>query len=149
MTRWLQDEEQQVWRGLLHVMRRLPVALARQMTQGLSMPDYEVMVALSESPERTSRVAPLAERLAWERSRTSHHLGRMEARGLVSRRSCAEDGRGALVTLTPEGLARLEAAAPDHVGAVRSIVFESLDDRDLRDLDRIMAKLAAGLESAS
>jgi DNA-binding MarR family transcriptional regulator len=86
-------------------------------------------------------VSELAAVLQWERSRLSHHVKRMERRGLVEREECADDGRGAYVVLTAAGRAALTAAAPDHVRTVRRLVFDALDDDDLCALDRITAKL--------
>jgi DNA-binding MarR family transcriptional regulator len=52
---------------------------------GLSGPDYDVLSHVSESPGRRARLGELAERMAWSKSRLSHHLTRMERRGLATR----------------------------------------------------------------
>jgi DNA-binding MarR family transcriptional regulator len=65
--------------------------------------------------------------MLWSRSRLSHHLARMEQRGLVGREECETDGRGAVVTLTDKGLRTIEEAAPLHVEAVRRHFIDLLD----------------------
>lgn len=149
MTRWLNDSEQHVWRQWLALASALPAVLGQQLQQecGISLPDYEIFVALSEAPEPAVRISALADIVGWERSRLSHHLTRMEKRGLVARRECSEDGRGAYVTLTPEGRSRLEAAAPVHVAGVRSAFFDRLGGDDIAALDRITTAILAGLDA--
>lgn len=140
---WLDKHQQRVWRSWLQVNIRLNAALHRQMQAdaGLSLPDFEVLVLLTDDPAERIRVSDMARALQWERSRLSHHLTRMEKRGLVERAECPEDGRGAVVLLTPAGREAIEQAAPAHVRTVRALFVDRLDARDLSDLDRIVAKL--------
>ena len=140
---WLDDAQQAVWRRWLAVQARLPAALHRQLTDdaGLSLQDFDVLVALTDVPEARLRVSELATALQWERSRLSHHVKRMEKRGLVEREECVDDGRGAYVVLTGAGRAAITAAAPEHVRTVRRLLFDALDDDDLVALDRITGKV--------
>src|ERR1700742_3948258 len=114
---WLSDDEQRVWRTYLRMSSLLPAALNRQLQQdcGLTLPEYEVLVQLSEAPQGRLRPFQVCEALNWEQSRLSHQLTRMERRGLVARRECEADGRGAFVELTAAGGAAIGAAAPRHV----------------------------------
>lgn len=141
---WLTPEEQLLWRRWITVGSRINVALARQMQKdsGISLPDYEVLVNLSEAPENRMRVAALADALQWDRSRLSHQLSRMRNRELVTRESCDSDGRGAFIVLTDTGLATIKAAAPGHVSAVRALVVDRLTADQSRELSTILAALA-------
>lgn len=143
-ARWLSDEEQAVWRQWLHCHAQLQTRLARRLAteSGLSLPDYEVLVLLSEEPQGRLRMATLAERLRWDRSRLSHHIRRMETRGLVARTECPDDGRGSFVGVTPAGRQAIEGAAPDHVEAVREYFLDPLGEDGLEALARALAKLA-------
>ena len=142
-TPWLSAQEQHLWRSWLALGSALPAALHRELQAdaGLSLPDFDVLVQLSESADGRLRMSELARALGWERSRLSHHVGRMERRDLVARDECAGDGRGAFVVLTPAGRRAIEDAAPHHVRTVRRLVFDPLDDRDVADLDRIVTTL--------
>jgi DNA-binding MarR family transcriptional regulator len=142
-VRWLSAEEQAVWRRWVESQARLQSRLARRLAaeSGLSMPDYEVLVLLSEEPEGRLRMATLAEGLQWDRSRLSHHIRRMEARDLVARTDCPEDGRGSFVGVTPAGRRAIEAAAPGHVRAVRELFLEPLGEDGLEALGRALPKL--------
>jgi DNA-binding MarR family transcriptional regulator len=125
---WLDADEQRVWRTYLQMSSLLPAALNRQLQRdsGLTLPEYEVLVQLSEAPEQRLRPFQICEALHWEQSRLSHQLTRMERRGLVRRQECAADGRGALIELAADGAAAIRAAAPQHVAAVRGLVFDRL-----------------------
>src|SRR5580693_9725814 len=114
---WLSDDEQRAWRTYLRMSSLLPAALNRQLQQdsGLTLPEYEVLVQLSEAPEQRLRPFQICEALNWEQSRLSHQLTRMERRGLVSRHECAVDGRGAFIQLTVDGAGAIGTAAPRHV----------------------------------
>src|SRR3954471_10294684 len=130
---WLSEKQQRVWREWLAMNTRLPAALHRQLQEdsGLSLPDFDVLVQLTDTPDGRVRVLPLAHALGWERSRLSHHIKRMEGRGLVEREECPDDGRGAFVVLTPAGRDAIERAAPEHARTVRELVFDSLNDAEL------------------
>ena len=150
-TPWLADDEQRAWRNWLAVSALLPTELHRQLQRdsSLSLQDFEVLVHLSETTERRSRVADLAQCLQWERSRLSHHVKRMEKRGLVVREECPDDGRGAFVVLTDDGLAAIRQAAPGHAQTVKELVFTSLTKRELENLGVVTEKILANLNQSS
>jgi DNA-binding MarR family transcriptional regulator len=123
---WLSVEEQRVWRGYLAMVAELQGAMNRQLQRdcGLSLSDYEVLVALSE--RGALRMYELGDALAWEQSRLSHQLRRMRERGLVSRHVATDDRRGATMALTAAGEAALRAAAPGHAALVRRVLFDGM-----------------------
>ena len=143
MTNWLDDHQQRIWRAWIKLNRDLPTALGRELQAGsdLSMADFEVLVNLTDMPEGRLRVCDLAANMNWERSRVSHHLKRMEARGLVDRAGCVDDRRGSLVGVTDAGREAIEQAAPDHVKSVRRLVIDVLTDEELETLGRLTNKL--------
>lgn len=144
---WLDDDQQRVWRGWLAMSSQLPAALHRQLQHdsGLSLQDFDVLVQLTESTEGRVRVSDLAQALGWERSRLSHHVKRMEGRGLVQREECEDDGRGAFVVVTPAGQEATELAAPAHAATVRDLVFTDLTDEDLAILAHLTETVVARL----
>lgn len=125
---WLDEREQRAWRGFLRMHAQVTSRLRRQMHRdtGLSYADYEVLVHLSEAPEGRLRSFQLGDALQWEKSRVSHQLRRMEARGLVAREECPTDRRGAVIVITPAGREAIEAAAPLHVSEVRRTFLDGL-----------------------
>lgn len=149
MNRWLTEEEQRAWRGLLRMTSQLNARANRLLQEeyGISLADYEVLVALSEAPEDRLRVFEVADALAWEQSRVSHQLARMQRRGLITREGCATDARGAFAVLTTVGRAAIERAAPAHVEQVRQLVFDELSHEQVSALTeittRVLDRLAA------
>src|SRR4051812_49400447 len=116
-TRWLNDEEQRAWRAYLEANRLLFDAIGAQMQRDAELPHtyFEILVRLSEVPDRAMRMTDLAEATASSKSRLSHAVASLEKRGWVHRFTCATDGRGQLAQLTPKGFAALEEIAPNHV----------------------------------
>lgn len=110
------------------------------------MPDFEVLVLLTDAESGQERISDLARALDWERSRLSHHLKRMEKRKLISRADCDDDGRGSFAVITPEGRAAIEQAAPGHVDAVRRWVVDVLSDDELDQLAALAAKIQAAVD---
>ncbi|MCK9928093.1 MarR family transcriptional regulator [Frankia sp. Mgl5] len=144
---WLTRREQRVWRRYLLMTSQLTVWMNRQLAAeaGISLADYDVLVRLTDTPEGRLRVTKLARELSWEQSRLSHHVARMQRRGLVAREECADDGRGALVVLTERGRAMIEQAAPAHVAFVREHVFDMLTEAQVDALDAIATSVLARL----
>jgi DNA-binding MarR family transcriptional regulator len=142
-TPWLSEQEQQLWRSWLALGSALPAVLHRELQAdaGLSLPDFDVLVQLTESDGGRLRVSELARSLGWERSRLSHHVARMERRELVTREDCVDDGRGAFVVLAPAGRAAIEQAAPHHVRTVRRVFLDPLDEHDVAELSRLVSRL--------
>ena len=150
MSRWLTEEEQRAWRGLLRMTSQLNARANRLLQEeyGISLADYEVLVALSEAPEGRLRVFEVADALAWEQSRVSHQLARMQRRGLITRKGCATDARGAFAVLTTVGRATIERAAPAHVEQVRQLVFDELSHEQVSALTEITTRVLDRLAAA-
>ena len=130
---WLNELEERAWRGLQRMQLHLTARLAHDLATGsnLSYQDYVVLVVLTEEGDGRMRLFELAQRLAWEKSRLSHHVTRMANRGLVGRERCKADRRGAYVTVTERGRRDLQAAAPAHVRAVRLLFIDRLSSAQL------------------
>ncbi|MEU2034146.1 MarR family winged helix-turn-helix transcriptional regulator [Nocardia amamiensis] len=150
MVRWLSDDEQATWQAYVRLRQRLDGAISAGLAEdGLSLADYELMVALSAAPGGCLRAKELATEVCWEKSRLSKHLARMDARGLVERRPAEEDARGIIVQLTPEGRAALERAAPNHVDLVRRVFVEPMTAAEARALRALADKVVAEVEQGT
>jgi DNA-binding MarR family transcriptional regulator len=147
---WLTADEQRAWRAYLRVGTMLAARLNRQLQAdcGLSLPEYEVLVQLSEAPDGKLRQFQLGLALDWEQSRLSHLLTRMSRRGFVVRQHCVADRRGAEVVLTAAGRAAIESAAPGHVAAVRRLVFDRMDREQAAAFGQAFEAILAGLEDS-
>jgi DNA-binding MarR family transcriptional regulator len=125
---WLDGDQQRAWLAYIRVQLRLAYEMNRQLLadSGLSLPDYDVLTALSVADKGRMPITVLAAQIGWERSRVSHHVRRMSTRGLVTCGSSAADRRVTEVTLAGPGRQALEEAAPGHVDLVRRLFFGGL-----------------------
>ena len=143
----MSEDEQCTWRAFLTAMRLLTDQLDRELQHDANIPHtyYEILVALSEAPERRLRMNQLADVCQSSRSRLSHAVNRLEEAGWVRREACPTDKRGALAVMTDEGFAAIEAAAPGHVEGVRRHVFDVLTPEQVRQLAEISVAIRDGL----
>ena len=147
-TRWLSPDEQRAWRAYIQSTKVLFDALDRQLQRDADMPHtyYEILVALSESEDRSMRMSKLAQRTFSSRSRLSHAVARLEERGWVLREDCATDRRGQIARLTDAGFGALADAAPGHVTAVRDYMVDVLTANQLQHLTAIGQAIIARIE---
>ena len=138
-ARWLDRDEQGAWRAFLEATRQLFDGVDAQLQRDAGMPHayYEILVRLSEAPERALRMRDLAAASLSSKSRLSHAVARLEERGWVRRTESRTDRRGQVAELTDAGFAALAAAAPGHVDQVRSAVFDALTPEQVRQLHEI------------
>jgi DNA-binding MarR family transcriptional regulator len=146
---WLSPAEQDAWRSFIRLHQKLTATLVRDLQANckVSGADFEILVALTDTPDGRQRFQDLAKSIDWEQSRLSHQIARMCKRGLVAREECAEDGRGAFVVLTAAGRDTIKSAAPHHVATVRRLVIDPLGPDDLATLGRISSRILTQLDN--
>lgn len=134
-VRWLTDDEQVSWRAYLRASRELVVAFDRDLQEvGISLPEYELMSMLSESPESQMRMSALAALIVQSRSRVTHTAARLERRGWVRRTPAPDDGRGVLLRLTEGGRTALAGFSAAHIASVRRHLIDVLSPEQFADL---------------
>ncbi|MEV8631277.1 MarR family transcriptional regulator [Streptosporangium sp. NPDC051023] len=140
-------DELRVWRDYIETAEALRAAISArlQSDSALSPGDYAVLLALSEAEGHRMRSSDLAARIHWERSRLSHHLGRMEKRGLIAREECVTDSRGAEVVLAPAGESAFHGATVPHLRAVRELFVDALTPQQVAAAGELVAALRAHL----
>ncbi|WP_428965718.1 MarR family winged helix-turn-helix transcriptional regulator [Micromonospora fluostatini] len=147
-THPLTAREQRAWEGYRRMQGLLASHLNRHLLSetGLSDADVVILDALLAAPDHRLRSLALRCEVQWEKSRLSHHLARMQQRGLVSREECPEDSRGAVVRLTDTGRAAVTAAAGYRVAAIRSYLLDLLTPEQVDTLgdisEAVLARLA-------
>jgi len=141
--RWLDAREARLWESYRDAHRELMRALEARLiaNSGLSGADYALLHPLSVAEDGVLRTRDLGKSVGWERSRLSHQVSRMEKRGLVTREECESDARGSMVRLTALGRKAIEAAAPDHVEAVRSYFFDHLSPEEQGQLGVLLERV--------
>lgn len=140
---WLNEAEARAWRAFIDADYRLMDTLNRDLhtREGLTLAEYRILVRLSEAPDGSLRMSLLADGVLSSRSRLTHQIRRMQEQGLVVRDTCDEDGRGVLAVITDDGRARLAAAAPSHVAAVRRCLIDLLTADELATMAEVFEKV--------
>ncbi len=130
------EQEWASWRAFSSMRRQLELALERQLQRDadISGAEYGVLISLWEAPGKQLRARDLGERLAWEKSRVSHQVSRMEKRGLVERRECDTDLRGTWVGITPDGTRAVLGATRGHASTLRQYFFDVVDPAELASI---------------
>jgi len=132
-TTTVTEEEWDAWRSFISMRRQLELALERQLQRDadISGSDYSVLISLFEAENKQLRARELGAVLAWEKSRVSHQVSRMEKRGLVERRECDTDARGTWIELTPAGSRAVLGAMREHASTLRDYFFDVLKPEEL------------------
>ena len=132
----LTPAQAEAWRRFHRMQSQLIGVLGRELTHatGLSEADHAILAVLAAAPESTLRARDLRWELAWEKSRLSHQLRRMEQRGLVRRTDCVEDSRSTVIVLTDQGRAAYGTAEEYQQQRVREHLVDALAPDQLEAL---------------
>lgn len=142
IRRRLTSVELATWRSLLDTTEELRRILGAELQEtSLTAADYQVLLALTEAHGKRMRSSELARTIDWERSRLSHHLGRMEGRRLIRRDDCAIDSRGAEVSLTAEGARVFRRATVPHMRSIKRHFASALTPEQFVALADILRSL--------
>jgi DNA-binding MarR family transcriptional regulator len=142
-VRWLDEPEMTAWKGFVRASTGLLATLDNELqaAHGLTLGDYEVLVHLSEAPNRAIRMSELAARLHLSPSGMTRRIDGLVKSGFVERRPCSNDRRGSNAVITPLGLKALGTAAPTHLRGVREYFIDRLDERQLADLAATLSRI--------
>src|SRR5438067_13768696 len=145
--RQMTSAELATWRSLLDTTGEVRRVLGAELQEtNLSPADYQVLLALTEADGKQMRSSELARTIDWERSRLSHHLGRIERRRLIRRDNCATDSRGAEIALTAEGARVFRRATAPHMRSVKRHFADALTPEQFAALGDILRSLERHLQ---
>jgi len=142
LARW-REPFSGAWLGLLQSSRQLTRELESGLDArfGLSLSGLELLGRLATADGRRMRLSELAGLTGLTLSRISRIVDTMEARGLVERRTCTEDGRATNAWLTEAGLELARRAQEAHVEDVQRVFFARLSHDELETLSAVFARL--------
>ena len=123
---------------------RIESALKREAR--LSMAEYSVLLMTSRAADSGVRPSVLAKQVVFSRSRLTHTLKRLEARGPVRREACKGDGRSGLVLLTDEGSRVFQSAALVQRSVIRELFLDGISEEEIRVLTALFTRVAARLD---
>lgn len=139
------------WRAFLSTFHLLERRIEEQLKSaaGLTHPQYEILVRLSEAPGRRMRMTELARVVVASKSALTYQVTQLEKAGLVARETCPSDDRGVLAVLTDEGMRCLERVAPGHLEVVRAYLIDRLSREELQAMTDAMRKAEQALRSSA
>jgi DNA-binding MarR family transcriptional regulator len=136
------------WAALLRVHAAVVPKLERRLADtGLPLSWYDVLLVLNAAPDRRLRMTELGAQAVLSRERISRVVTELERAGLVRREPNPEDGRSSFAAVTPEGRARLRAAAPLYLAGIESHFAAHLSDDEIRTLTGALGRVLAAEEA--
>jgi DNA-binding MarR family transcriptional regulator len=141
------DERLAAWAAFLRAHAAIKAKLERELLTERDLPLtwYEVLLHVDDHG-REMRMQELARSVLLSKSGLTRLVDRMEAAGLVVRRTCESDRRGAFVGVTPAGAAALRNAAPVHLRGITEHFTSHLSGEELRLVRTVMERLAVAAE---
>lgn len=140
ITATLSETERSLWFAWkrAHEVIRTRVAEDVHAATGLSDADVAILIHTADAagPLRQNL---LTTRLGWDRTRVSHHVSRMEARGLVQRQKL---GDGVEVRLTATGQRVVDDVQPIHALAVRQHLIEPFTPEQVAHLREALDRIS-------
>jgi DNA-binding MarR family transcriptional regulator len=142
----LPESASQAWVAFLraHAATRREMGRRLKLEQGLSLSDYEVLLRLSQAPERSLKRVDLSHHLLLTPSGVTRLLEGLECQGYVAKASCATDARVTYAVLTPAGDQKLREAAKTHVVDIKGLFAERFTLEELETLGQLLGRLADG-----
>jgi DNA-binding MarR family transcriptional regulator len=139
------DEELAAWHGMLTLYSRVMRDLDRDLMDAhqISVREFDVLITLSNAPQRRLRMTELADHILLSPSGLSRLVDRLERMRLVRRASYEDDARGIYAVLTGDGEARLDEARATHNAVIRTRFTDHLSPDDLSTLGAIWRKVTS------
>jgi DNA-binding MarR family transcriptional regulator len=147
-TQRLDPDRLATWRAFLEAHARIADVLADELREEHDLPLawYDVLVQLSEAPDRQVRMQELAGAVLLSKSGLTRLVDRMEGEGYVDRVACADDRRGTYARLTDAGLDTLRRCAPAHVDGVSRHFATHIRDDEVAVVRAVLERIADALD---
>jgi len=133
----------EAWRSYLKshasILRALDADLIAQ--HGMTSRDYEVLLYLSQAPERKLPMSALAESTMLTRSGITRLIDGLVACELIERISCPGDARVSYAHLTDAGYDKLREAGDTHVASIRKLFLEHFSAEETEQLASMLSRL--------
>ncbi len=149
MAEALKPEQMRTYFALTEAVSLLQYAVQQQLqAEGdLSYVQFEILAQLADAAGHLT-MTELADGVVYSRSGLTHQAGLLEKAGLITRASSPHDQRATVVSITEAGRARLAKVLPGHIQVVRTLLFDSLTDQDVRALGDIMGRTRDHMRAA-
>ncbi|TFD79108.1 MarR family winged helix-turn-helix transcriptional regulator [Cryobacterium psychrophilum] len=110
-------------------------------SRDISLNEYDVLFNLSRQPDRCIRLRELNSHVLLTQPSVSRLVDRLVSRGYVRKLTDPEDGRGAIVQLTEDGLALFRRVAVAHMDTIADRIGDTLNTDELLELTALCDRL--------
>lgn len=129
------------WENLFRAQHEVFAELSDDFTGGeLSQAEYDVLLTVARSDDHAARLRDVTANMLISQPSVSRLVDRMVARGLLGKCPDPQDGRGAIVRATEEGLVAFRKLATVHGRSIADRM-SVLSDDELAQLEALTAKL--------
>ena len=111
---------------------------------GIYRGQHHILMALEEAPGLTQN--ELAAKINVAKASITTSLNRMERNGFVIRKKSTADGRCNLIYITEKGIAASHGC-DEEINQLKEALFSKIDQQELSQVNEILSKLLAGLET--
>lgn len=144
----LADENLEAFSAWFLNAARLQTALdsALKRDAGISLVDFNMLLALAEAPEHTLQMSQLAAQVAFSAPRLNYRVAQCEKAGWMRKTECSEDKRAHNIELTDAGLNTYVHAGAIHREQIRRVFDPALRPGDAHVITRVSSEVGRLLE---
>src|SRR5580698_3780536 len=140
----------EAWRSYLQshasILRVLDADLIAE--HGMTSRDYEVLLYLSQAPNRMLAMSALAESTMLTRSGITRLVDGLVECGFIERVSCPNDARVSYARLTDDGYEKLREAGCTHIAGIRRLFLEHFTADEIDVLAALLSRLPGATQHA-
>ena len=150
MAAGISPEEFRAYAALIASSTLLQRAVERNLREqaDLTQVQFEILMNLANAGDAGIRMAQLADALIVSRSGLSYQVAQLESRGWITRERSADDERGVVARITPEGERMRQRVFAGHVDIVRSAFLDAVEPGELATLTAVLERVAGRLREA-
>ncbi len=143
------NQRAKAWRVFFEASGRLQGILEGRLkrTFGISVPDYNILLALWEAEMHTLRMGEISDCVVYSPSRVTYLVNNLVSDGLVERLPSSTDGRGYDAVLTEKGTDVTLAATELHQQTIREYLLDGMSNADIDQIVRVFSTLDRKLKT--
>ena len=147
MAARISREEFRAYAALIASSTLLQRAVERNLREQaeLTQVQFEILMNLSNAGDSGIRMAQLADALIVSRSGLSYQVAQLESRGWITRERSANDERGVVARITPEGERMRRRVYAGHIDIVRTAFLDALEPGELATLTTALERVVGRL----
>ena len=150
-TNRLEGTALDAWRSYLQshasIVRQLDAELVA--AHAMTTRDYEVLLYLSQAPDRRLPMSVLATSTMLTRSGITRLVDGLVAGGLIERVACDNDARVSYARLTDAGYDRLREAGCTHIAGIQRLFLEHFSPAEINELAALLSRLPGAQHGGS